>query len=85
MSLEHKRSSLSLKDKQSIILQLEKAERGTNLSAEYGINKRQISDNPRNEEGFVKFADNLETNEELKCKSLTVFYDEQLNQVLFHN
>ena len=39
----------------------------------------------KNEEDILKFADNLETSKELKCKSLTVFHDEQLNQVLFHN
>ena len=44
MSLKRKRSVLSIKDKRAIILQLEKEEKGTNLSAEYGVSKRQISD-----------------------------------------
>ena len=44
MSLKRKRSVLSTKDKQAIILRLEKEEKGTNLSAEYGISKWQISD-----------------------------------------
>ena len=52
MSLKRKRSVLSIKDKQAIILRLEKeekgtnlsAEKGTNLSAKYGVSKRQISD-----------------------------------------
>ena len=44
MSLKRKRSVLSIKDKQAIILRLEKEEKGTNLSAEYGVDKRQISD-----------------------------------------
>ena len=44
MSLKRKRSVLSIKDKQAIILRLEKEEKGTNLSAEYGVSKRQISD-----------------------------------------
>ena len=35
MSLKHKQSVLSIKDKQSIIVRLEKGEKGTNLSAEY--------------------------------------------------
>ena len=37
MSLKHKQSVLSIKDKQSIILQLEKGEESNNLLAEYGI------------------------------------------------
>ena len=41
VSLKRKRFVLSIKDKQAIILRLEKKEKGTNLSAEYGISKRQ--------------------------------------------
>ena len=44
MSLKCKRSVISIKDKQAIILRLEKEEIGTNLSAEYDFSKRQISD-----------------------------------------
>ena len=44
MSLKRKRSVLSIKDKQAIILRLEKEEKGTSLSAEYGVSKWQISD-----------------------------------------
>ena len=44
MSLKRKRSVLSIKDKETIILRLEKEEKGTNLSAEYGVSKRQVSD-----------------------------------------
>ena len=61
MSLKRKRSVLSIEDKQSIILRLEKGEKGTNLSAEYGVSKQQISDIRKNKEKIMKFADNLET------------------------
>ena len=44
MSLKRKRSVLLIKDKQAIILRLEKEGKGTNLSAEYGVSIRQISD-----------------------------------------
>ena len=44
LSLKRKRSVLLIKEKQAIILRLEKEENGTNLSAEYGISKWQISD-----------------------------------------
>ena len=44
MSLKRKRSVLSIKDKQAIILRLEKEEKGTNLSVEYSVSKWQISD-----------------------------------------
>ena len=44
MSFKCKRSVLSIKDKQDMILRLEKEEKGTNLSAEYSVSKRQISD-----------------------------------------
>ena len=43
MSLKCKRPVFSIKDKQSIIVRfLEKGEKGTNLSAEYGVSKQQI-------------------------------------------
>ena len=67
-----KRSVLSIKDKQSIILRLEKGEKGTNLSAEYGVSKQQISDIRKNKEKIMKFADNLKTSDGLKRKSLKV-------------
>ena len=83
MSLKRKRSVLSIEDKQSIILRLEKGEKGTNLSAEYGVSKQQISDIHKNKEKIMKFADNLETSEGLKRKSLKVARDEQLDNTLY--
>ena len=68
-----------MKDKQSIIGRLEKGENGANLSAEYG----QISDNRKNKETSMKFADILETSEGLKRKSLKVAHDEQLDKALY--
>ena len=56
MSLKHKQSVLSIKNKQYIILRLEKGEKGTNLSAEYSVNKHQILD-IRKKEKIMKFAD----------------------------
>ena len=44
MSVRCKRSVLSMKDKQSFIVRLEKGEKGTTLSAEYGVSKQQIFD-----------------------------------------
>ena len=61
MSLKRKQSILSIKDKQSLILRLEKGEKGTNFSAEYGVSKQQISGMRKNKEKMMKFADNLET------------------------
>ena len=62
VSLKRKRSVLSIpRDKQSIILRLEKGEKGTSLSAEYGVSKQQISDICKNKEKIMKLADNLET------------------------
>ena len=43
ISLKRKRSVFSIKDNQSMILGLEKGEKGTNLSAEYGVSTQQIS------------------------------------------
>ena len=50
MSLKRKQSVLSIKDKQSIILRLAKGEKVTNLSAEYGVSKQQISYIRKNKE-----------------------------------
>ena len=83
MSLKRKRSVLSIEDKQSIILRLEKGEKGTNLSAEYGVSKQQTSDIRKNKEKIMKFADNLEISEGLKRKSLKVAHDEQLDNALY--
>ena len=44
MSVKRKRSVLSIKDKQSIIVRLETGEKGTNLLAEFGVSTQQISD-----------------------------------------
>ena len=38
-------------------LRLEKGEKGTNLSAEYGVSKQQISDICKNKEKIMNFAD----------------------------
>ena len=57
MSLKRKRSVLSIKDKQSVIVRLEKGDKGINLSAEYGVSKQQISDIRKNKEKIIKFHD----------------------------
>lgn len=49
------------------------------MSAEYGVNTQQISDIRMNKEKMMKFADNLETSEGLKRKSLRVAHDEKLD------
>ena len=72
-----------MKDKQSVIGQLEKGEKGTILSAEYGVSKQQISDILTNKATSMKFANILETNEGLKRKLLKVARDEQLDKVLY--
>ena len=77
MSLKHKRSVFS------IIGRLEKGEKGTNLLAEYGISKQQISDILKNKETSMKFADILETSERLTRKSLKAAHDEQLDKALY--
>ena len=64
------KSVLSIKDKQSTIVRLEKGEKGTNLSAEYNVSKQQISDIRKNKEKIMKFADILETSEGVNRKSL---------------
>ena len=70
MSLGRQRSILSMKDEQSIISRLEKGEKGTNVSAEYGAGEQQISDIRMNKEKIVKFSYNLENSKGLKRKSL---------------
>ena len=71
------------KRSQSIIVWLEKREKGTNLSAEYGISKRHISDICKNTQTILKFANILETSEGLKQKLLIVAHDDQLDKVLY--
>lgn len=83
MSTKPKRTTLSIKDKQSIILRLEKGEKGTDLSTEYGVSKQQISDIRKNKDKLMKFVDNLESDEGLKRKSLKVAQDEQLDKALY--
>jgi len=61
MLTKHKRSILSIQDKQALILPLEEGEKGTSLSSEYGVNKQQISDICKNKDKIEKFADNLES------------------------
>ena len=58
MSFKRKRSVLSIKDEQSINLRLERGEKGTNLSAEYGVSSQQISDIHKNTDidKIMKFA-----------------------------
>ena len=83
MSLKRKQSVFSMKDKESIIGQLEKGEKGTNLLAECGVSKQQIFDIRKNKGTSMKFADILETSEGLKRKSLKVAHDEQLDKALY--
>ena len=83
MSLKCRRSVLLIKDKQSIIVLLEKGEKGTNLSTEYRVIKQQISDIRQNNEKIMKFADILETSEGLKWKSLKIAHDQQLDKALY--
>ena len=66
------------KRSQSIIVRLEKREKGTNLSAEY-----DISDICKNTQTILKFANILETSEGLKQKLLKVAHDDQLDKVLY--
>ena len=56
MSFKCKRSVLSIKDEQSINLRLERREKGTNLSAEYGVSSQQISGIHKNTDKIMKFA-----------------------------
>ena len=74
-----------IKDKQSIIVRLEKGKKGTNLSEEYGVSKQQISDIHKNKETSMKFADILETSERVKqnLHLLKVAHDEQLDKALY--
>lgn len=60
-----------IKDKQSIILLLEKGEKETDLSTEYGVSKQQISDICKKEDKIMKFVDNLESNEGLKLHTMS--------------
>ena len=83
MSTKRKRSILSIQDKQSILLRLEKGEKGTSLSSEYGVSKQQISVICKNKVKIMKFADSLEIDHELKRKSLKVAHDEQLDEALY--
>ena len=62
---------------------MEKGEKGTSLSSEYGISKQQISDISKNKDKIMKFADNLESDHGLKRKSLKVAHDEQLDEALY--
>ena len=68
MSLKSKRSVFSMKDKESIIGRLEKGEKGTNLLAECGVSKQQISDIRKNKETSMKFADILRDQRRTEAK-----------------
>ena len=87
MSLKCKRAVFSIKDKIYRLffrlVQLEKGEKGTNLSTEYGVSKQQISDICKNKETSMKFADILETSERVKRKLLKVARDEQLDKARY--
>ena len=80
MSTKRKRAVLLIKDKQTIISCLDK---GTNLAQEFGISKQQISDIRKNKDKILKFTDSIETNEGLKCESLKLADDEQLDKALY--
>ena len=58
-------SILSIQDKYTIILRLEKGEKGTTLSSECGVSKQQILDICITKDKIMKFADNLESVHEL--------------------
>ena len=64
-------------------MRLEKGEKGSNFSAEYGVSKQQIFDFHKNKETSMKFADILETSKRVKRKSLKVVHDEQLDKALY--
>ena len=57
MSLKRKGSVLSIKEKQAIILRLEEEEKGTNLSAEYGVSKQHLICICNSKEKIMAFAD----------------------------
>ena len=80
MSTKRKQAVLSIKDKQIIISRVDK---GTNLAQEFGISKQQISDIRKNKDKILKFTDSIETSEGLKCKSLKLADDEQLDEALY--
>ena len=81
MSLKRKRFVLSIKDKQAIILRLEKEEKGTNLSAEYGVSKRQISDIRKSKEKIMTFTNTCTTDSE----DVDHIVFKQFANVLFHD
>ena len=58
-------------------------EKGKNLAQEFGISKQQISDTGKNKDKILKFADSIETCEGLKCKSLKLADDKQLDEALY--
>ena len=61
MLTKRKRLVVSIQDKQSIILPLEKGEKGTSLSSEYAVSKQQISDIRKNKDsGDCQFVDSSE-------------------------
>ena len=79
MSLKRKRSIFLVKDQKSIIVQLEKGEKGINLS----VSKPQISDIRKNKEMSMKFAKISETSEGLQRKLLKAAHDEQLDKAMY--
>ena len=84
LSLKYKRSIFLIKDKQSIIVRLEKEKKEPICQLNnYGVSKQQISDIGKNKETSMKFADILETSERVKWKLLKVTHDEQLDKALY--
>ena len=64
--MQWKQSTVSIKDKQTIISHFEKSEKGTNLALKFKISKQQISYKCRNKEKILKFTDSVETSVGLK-------------------
>ena len=68
--MQWKQSVISIKDKQPIILHLEKSEKETNLALKFKISKQQISDIRKNKEKILKFTDSVEKSVGLKIQIL---------------
>ena len=66
MSTQRKQSVLLIKDKQTIISNLEKGKKGTNLALEFNISKQQIWDICKNKEKILKFTDSVEMSKGLE-------------------
>ena len=62
---------------------MDKGEKGTNLTQEFGISKQQISDIWKNKDKILKFTESIKTSEGLKRKSLKLADNEQLDKALY--